>query len=360
MQKVFNPYAEEALLPFFCLAVTALFAELMAVAVFYESHNPPLAIILHSGVIWVLLLFTYHAYGWGKSRLFLFLLAMIAATGPFGASICLLAAIVYTLSPRASLSPDEWINSFLEDAGTSEHELLHDRLGLGLENILADSKVEPFHDILNSGTTVQKQIAISRMMKYFRPQFAPLLLRAAQDSNAVVRVQAATAMAKIEHDFMAKYMRLKKSLKDAPENSSVKLDFARICDSYAHAGLLDEASIKGLRMQAIEIYTQYLESNGDPEIKLRLARLYLRDNQPEKTCGLLHEPVKSGEATPAMVFWYMEALFRLKKFAQLRLLISRYAPALKKFPGYKPQAETLGLLSVWKNDNLTDGETYAA
>lgn len=360
MRKNSDPVAEEALLPFFCLAFMVLLAELMAVSALYLAHNLPLTLAIHAGIIWLLLLFSYYTRRRGGSRLTLFLLAISAAAGPFGAAICLLAAIVYRFSPRAGLSPAQWINNLLEDGGAGEHELLHDRLGLGLENAASGSNVEPFYDILSSGTIGQKQIAIARIMRYFRPQFAPLLKRAAQDPSAVIRVQAATAMAKIEQDFMAKYLELKKSLNDIAENSSVKLDFARICDSYAHAGLLDEASIKGLRAQAIEIYSQHLERTSDPALKLQLARLYLRDNQPEKTCFLLYEAIKTGEATPAMVFWYMEALFRLKEFAQLRQLISRYGDVLKKYSGYKPQAEILGLLSVWNDNNISERETYAA
>ena len=53
---------------------------------------------------------------------------------------------------------------------------------------------------------LQKQMAIAKITQYFQPRFAPLLLQAVQDSNAAVRVQAATGLAKIEHDFMSQYL----------------------------------------------------------------------------------------------------------------------------------------------------------
>ena len=80
------------------------------------------------------------------------------------------------------------------------------------------SHVEPFNDILSGGSVVQKQLALAKIARYFRPNLAPLLLQAIHDPDAAVRVQAATAMARIERDFMKRRMDLEKKLAGQPHS----------------------------------------------------------------------------------------------------------------------------------------------
>jgi hypothetical protein len=273
---------------------------------------------------------------------FLCLATLLA--GPFGAGLCFLAALVHDRCAPNALSPAEWIESLFERTAVRESDRLYERIIFGLDDFEAVSGVEPFADILSSGTVLQKQMAIAKIARYFRPAFAPLLLQSARDPNAAVRVQAATALAKIERDFMARYMRLETELKNVPDQDPAKLELAQLYDDYAHAGLLDEGNRNDLRQKAIGIYEACLKERDNTDWRVRLARLYLRQNQPDKTLVWL-EPVVTMETPPrGAMLWYMEALFRMKKFDAVRHFSGRYA---KKFGDLQPLGDTEDFLGLW-------------
>jgi polysaccharide biosynthesis protein PelE len=234
---------------------------------------------------------------------FLFLFMLLAA-GPFGAGIFLLAVIVYKCCPKTAVSPDEWIRGFFSQEEAEERQHIYERIAFGMEDTEV-SDVKPFQDILNSGTVLEKQIAIAKITRYFRSQFAVLLKQAVQDTNAAVRVQAATALTKLERDFMMKLMHIEKALKSTSNPGAIRMQLVQLCDDYAHAGLLDKNSQNELRQKAITMYEECLSHGEDFDLRLRLARLYLRQDQPDKTCGLLQDAAESGDITPQALLWYM-------------------------------------------------------
>jgi hypothetical protein len=199
-------------------------------------------------------------------------------------------------------------------------------------------------------------MAIAKIARYFRPAFAPLLLQAARDKNAAVRVQAATALAKIERDFMARYIRLENELRDLPDHNPAKLELAELYDDYAHANLLDDNNRQSLRFKAIGIYEACLALSDDPDWRLRLARLYLRENRPEKTCEWLQPLVDQPEPPRGAMFWYMEALFKLKKFDELRQLAGRQAPIIR-ISSDPSLGELENLPGVWEGTGVWEGKS---
>jgi polysaccharide biosynthesis protein PelE len=337
-------YRNESLPLFFCLATGALVAESCAARALIIGHWQE-ALALHAMVITILVLWVCHRPS--THRFFLLLLLMTAVIGPLGTMICMVSAMVYASQGRKAAPPSEWINAILNQEEGREGDRLHDRISMGLDNHAALSQVEPFQDILSSGTILQKQMVTLKIARYFRPQFAPLLLQAAQDSNAAVRVQAATALAKIEHNFMTQCMQIEKHLKQNPHDSIQSLRLARLYDEYAQAGVLDEITQSILCRKAIAIYEQELAKQGDSELEERLARLYLCQHNPEKTCSLLDKAVESGDITPMAVLCYIEALFCLKRLAQVRRTARRYAYALTKLSGYKVLKEVENVLGAW-------------
>jgi polysaccharide biosynthesis protein PelE len=336
-------------LPLFCtLAAAVLIAELVMVALLHIPRAFSMAILLHVCICLVQSISVYYtaSQGWER-RMATLLLVMSALTGPYGAAICLLAALGAAWCGQSDVSSAEWIDRFLvAEEPITENDRMFERATQGLDDVSVQGAVEPFQDVLTGGTVLQKQMAIAKITRYFRPAFAPLLLQAAQDSNAAVRVQAATALARIERDFMAQYMRLEKSLRTVPDPQA-RLKLAKLCDDYAHAGLLDDNSRQELRKKAIGIYEEWLATHKDAELQVRLARLYLRQGQPEKTSELLGKDIDAEKNTqPAAIFWYMEALFRLRNLGKLRQITTRYAKTLAQWEDYR-LAETDSVLRAW-------------
>lgn len=332
---------------FILVAAAVLLAESIALMLLMQPGHMVEACLLH---VWVTVLLL----GWAYSRqaaqahpLRVLLMVLTAATGPFGAAVALAAYVVRAYYAGRTPGPVQWIEDCLQEGQDTDAQQIYERIAFGLDSQAGKSAVEPFKDILSGGTVLQKQLAIARIVRYFRPPFTPLLLEAVQDDNAAVRVQAATALAKIEHDFMGKYLRMKAALKHSPASNPAWLTLAKLCDDYAQAGLLDEENRAYFAQAAIAIYEEQLARNEDPDIRQRLARLYLRLNHLAKTCELLASAVEAGAEGTACAD-YMEALFRLKKLKQLRRVAARHAAGLKK----------TGQVELWQA--WTGGAAHAA
>lgn len=285
------------------------------------------------------------------------LLVLVTGTGPFGVLTAALVSGIRFLQGQREVSPEHWIHALLPDETRDESEKLHERIVFGLDNFSTQNSVEPFLNILTGGTLMQKQVMIAKVTRYFRPQFAPLLLAAVHDTNPAVRVQAATALAKIERDFLRRYMRLEKQIKLTPNDEKLRLEQAYLCDDYAHAGLVEETRRHDMRAQAIQAYAFCIaRTQGEQKhaLSLRLARLYMRENQPEKADELLQQAMKAGGSTAqAAVLWYMEALFRLKKFDELRDCTMSYAPMLKKLEDERPGLGIVQVMQTWEFANAS-------
>jgi hypothetical protein len=280
---------------------------------------------------------------------------MVAATGPFGAAACLIMPLVYLFCARKVTTPTEWINNlFLQEDDENE---LYERLVLGLDNTSTKHNIEPYRDIISCGTMIQKQTAIAKMTRYFNPEFAPILLQALTDLNASVRVQAAASLAKIEHNFASKYVQLEKSLKGIAYSDPAWLALARVYEDYANTGLLDEYSQQTMRMKAQGIYESYLHCTKDTKVQTQLANLYMKQGQADKANHLLHNIIKAEDDAPATtILCYIESLFSLQKFAELRVIINRYMSELSRIKDYQYDIEEL--LYLWKcaanNNNIAN------
>jgi len=341
---------------FFGVALASLMAEIGALLVLENLPTGTLlAVALHLATLTLIILWMLQAHIGQQDRFGLFLLPLTAAGGPFGAGIALLAAIVYSRNAAEAISPADWISGLFARHQDRESERLHERIALGLDDFESSTSVEPFRDILSGGGVLQKQMAIAKIARYFRPVFAPLLLQAARDTNAAVRVQAATALAKIERDFMARYIRLENELRDLPDNDPAKLKLAELYDDYAHADLLDENNRQSLREKAIQIYEACLAQENNPDWRLKLARLYLRDGKPEKTCEWLRPMMESTDVPRGAMLWYMEALYQLKKFDELRQLASFHVPIIR-ISNDAALGEIENLPGVWEGTGVWEGK----
>jgi hypothetical protein len=344
---------------YYGVATAALVADSTAALTLGTPPNGLIfAAALYLGSLWLAALTALVSQRRDGEQFSLFLVPLVAATGPFGAAIGLLAAIMHARSESEAISPSEWIDSLFERGEDRESDRLHERITFGLDDFEATGGVEPFSDILSGGAVLQKQMAIAKIARYFRPAFAPLLLQAARDPNAAVRVQAATALAKIERDFMARYIKLENDLRDLPDNDPSKLKLAELYDDYAHANLVDDANRQSLRQKSMAIYEACLAQQENADWRLKLGRLYLRDGKPEMTRACLKPVVEAAEPPRGAMLWYMEALFQLKEFGDLRRLADRIAPGVRHSDN-NSFGEFDSLPAVWEGSAVWEGKSSA-
>lgn len=265
-----------------------------------------------------------------------------ASFGPFGPAGLLLAVALEAYYARHATPVDEWHAMLYPPTQVDEQAELWRRIGQRASDRPADQHITPFLDVLAFGTIPQRQSVIAIIAQQFQPAFAPALRAALGDEHNVIRVQAATAIAKLEHEFLERSMKLQEAVRHAPDDSAAALALATHCDEQAFAGLLDAAREQDCRVMAANHYERYLASHpGDGEVRFRLARLQQRRGLWRQAEPLFRQLVDEGH--PAARHWLMENLFVQGRYAELRTC----AGAQPVEPGGDARPEIAAVMALW-------------
>jgi hypothetical protein len=179
--------------------------------------------------------------------------------------------------------------------------------------------VVPFVDVLANGTTEQKQEMVSVIASNFQPSFARALRGAMNDTEPAVRMMAAAAAARIESGFLDRSMTLEARWADEPTDANRALDLARHYDAFAATDLLDESRADEARLRALEMYQlASRDLSRDIGIAQAILRLLLKLGREDEAIGLYQRRMDDGTAPPALASWYLECLYRRRRFGDLR------------------------------------------
>jgi tetratricopeptide (TPR) repeat protein len=210
--------------------------------------------------------------------------------------------------------------------------------------------VIPFLDVLSFGNETQKRQALAKMTSHFHPNFAPAFKKALSDDSNTIRVQAATAITKIENQFTERLMKLAKVKEQYEREPVVVLALAEHYDNYAYTGLLDADREQANRQRAFEHYQEYLELDPQSlDVRTRVGRILMRNKEFDKACEWFRKCADLGYVSEAIFQWYSEALFECGRYDELRRLTasSHQHPATQTAAAVQPFAvkEALGLWS---------------
>lgn len=183
------------------------------------------------------------------------------------------------------------------------------------------SPVVSYMDVMRHGAVAQRIAVVATVARNFRPVFAPVLKQALSDDNPEVRVQAATAIAKLTDDFISRVQRLEVDVAAAPKDTSRLRDLASAYDEYAYTGILDAAMEQNNRMRALQLWIAYCEMEPDDrESSLAVGRLLMRLERYKLAAQWLERAFAEGRASRQAVLWYMEVLFEMGRTDALRAL----------------------------------------
>lgn len=325
------------------IALAAVMAE-AAIAYRLQDDGWEQALLRHGGVTLALLALAWPGARRERSALPWLLPLFTGFGGPLGAGICFVAAMV-SLFLKPS-SPEDLFDAMLPDTEQGESAKLYERIAFGLDNV-GGTGVQPLQDILGSGGMLEKQAAIVKITRWFRPQFAPLLRMASLDADASVRVQAATAIAKLERDYMLRYLTLEQEMKQGASTAQ-RRDMAGLCYDFALSGIADEEMYRQLSARAIALYEELLAEGDDtPELRPHLARLHLENDHPRQTASLLTPLLEDDSMDLEEARLYMEALYEMKQYDSLRDLAKRADFSRHVVTG-TPEAEDIEqMLRLW-------------
>ncbi len=307
------------------VAVVAGVAFLLEVGpLFLLSGTIPLIVLaLHLYIVGSLALWTFWRRRVIDLHFGLMLLLTTAVLGPIGSAGCLVALALSRLLRRGPESYQELERTLFPEIKLGPQEALCENLALGREQPTASATAASFAEIGEAGTSNQKQTMIGHFARRYRGEFAPALNQVLTDADAAVRVQAGTAVAKIEKRYVERLMKIERRVEGAPADAAARHELARTLDDYAFNGLIDEQRQRKVRAAAVTAYRQYLELQPtDEKAQLALARLLVRLGQPAEAEALL--AVLCDDNPPDnTLLWYAECLYHGGRYEALRALFKQ-------------------------------------
>jgi hypothetical protein len=265
----------------------------------------------------------------------------VAVAGPIGAIGSLAAILLTAFHRRKASSFEEWYESLFPD---SIDDFQFDLMARIRANDSGEGQgVSAFADILAFGTIAQKQELITLVTKHFEPRFAGVLKLALDDANNATRVQAASSVAKITDDFMSRGLKLQRDAANGEPRRILAL--AKHYDEHGKTGLLDPEGSEVSRTAALEAYQRYLGLEpADVDARAAVGRLMLKSGDLQATCAWLKESVEGGAAPGEGAIAYMEALFRLGRFSDLREVAQLY---VSQAGAWDVHDESIEIVRLW-------------
>ena len=247
------------------------------------------------------------------------LLAIVstAALGPIGALGSLATWALTRHYMRRATPFEEWYRSLFPDAQEREEFDLADRIAAA--GTIESEAIAAFADVLSFGSLGQKRDLIAVMSRQFRPAFGPILKRALNDGHSAIRVQAATAMSKLENRILDRTLELTGKVRANPASTEMLRELAQHYDECLFSGILDARREEELSLEALSVYRECLNREpGDVATRLAAGRLLLRNKNFRESAEYFGHAANADPTKPEAALWYMESLFQLSRFDEIR------------------------------------------
>jgi tetratricopeptide (TPR) repeat protein len=206
--------------------------------------------------------------------------------------------------------------------------------------------VVSYMDMMAHGSIAQRIAVIATVARNFRPVFAPVLKAAVADDNPEVRVQAATAIAKLTDDFVGRAQALEVKLARDHRDTARLRELAKAYDDYAYTGILDATLEQSNRLRALQLWLNYCELvPDDRDAALAVGRLLMRLERHGMAAEWLERAFAEGRATRQAVLWYMEVLFALGRTDALRAIAAQTVTDLAQDRTLSPKA--VSAVQLW-------------
>lgn len=287
----------------------------------------------------------------GREPVFLVFVISVVFLGPLGVAGACLSAVMRRAFAWRDRPFAEWYASLFPEEPQDRVRALHDRVVQRGHGPRARVTVAPFSDVMALGTLQEKQAAIGLIAARFEPSFAPALRAALNDAEAAIRVQAASAVARIENRFLQRSMAIEERLTAKPDDPAILIEAARHHEAIATAGLLDEGRARQAAVEAVQLYRRLLSLPDARQLMedavTGAARMLLLVGEAEKAARLLAPVAARADAPATLLGLHLEALFRLHRFVDLREFCLRLDAAREaRLP--KPLREAL---RMWRSDD---------
>lgn len=282
----------------------------------------------------------YHALIQAPGAAFGFVLASLL--GPVGAATATVALLLGEFAPRAwALSASDLTEASAEDAA-----LLREA------SLAPDALLEPrsLADVFRFGSLSERRSAVALIGANYKPAFAEALRMALHDEHNAIRVQAGMVMQTLEDSFDRRRQALEARLDGVLRShgfggEEVHKELARLYDHQAYSGLLDDDRSAEARDKALAAYQAYLATaERDAEATAAVGRLLVRAGRNDAAVTHLRGAIEGGERSVSVLMWLAEALYRQRRYSDLRTLVQQHGERLDRgLPADSPLRATLHL-----------------
>jgi hypothetical protein len=250
---------------------------------------------------------------------FLLFSVCVVVMGPLGPLGITLTIVLRVLFARRATPFEEWYEALFPKITATRTQNLYKQIVLQGGGPPKHSTVAPFVDVVALGTVEQKRAVIAMIADGFDPAFASALRKALNDPEPAIRVQAATAAARIETHFLERSMAMQSMRAERPNDADLLLQLARHHEAYAMSGILDEGRAQTELNDALACCERLeLMQVGDPIVAETAGRLLLLLDRPDEALERLTPLIGHPDAAPGALASYFGCLFRCGHFERLR------------------------------------------
>ncbi len=332
------------------IAVVLLMADSVLMAGLYLVPSmTPLLFLLHLALCGGAGFWVYRRYQLGIDySLPLVLVTSTVFVGPIAAATLIFVHPYYLYARSRSTPFDEWYRSLFPEHQQRLPERLYDAIIRQEVPGHQASSVVSFMDVMRQGSVHQKFAVISLIARAFRPAFTPVLQQALKDEANEIRVQAATAIAKLTDE----NLKLMQSLEDKAEARSGDVEameqLARAYDDFSYSGILEATHTHTMRSRALDLWLKIAEADPDhPVAQMAVGRLLMRLERYELAANWMERAIAEERASPQMVVWYMECLFQQGRLDELRLFAKTRGDRIED---ERPiSAKALSAVRLWRS-----------
>ena len=180
-------------------------------------------------------------------------------------------------------------------------------------------------DMFKFGSDVEKQNVLAVINSNYQPKFAKILRLGLQDTNNVIRIQAAAILADLEQRQQKMLLDLEKASQNST-NDADKLALAQHYDDMAHSGITDDVRRNKLYAKAARIYEDMIAAEPESAVVAkRLARVYYRMGEAQKAADVIRTFAED-LSDISLSLWYLELLFVTNNTDDLRTFARELEP----------------------------------
>lgn len=179
----------------FVLGIAVFYVEVLACyTLLFTNRNVALFLVIHTIVVCALYWLANARYQFLGHLTTTLLTILVAFLGPVGAAASLIFCVLLRIRLKMTSTPSNWYDTLSGRYVADPTDSLYERINSGRLHPEGQSLSPSMTDIMETGDRRQRQIALGLMLRNFHVDFLPLLKRALEDRDPLVRAQAAVVI----------------------------------------------------------------------------------------------------------------------------------------------------------------------